>query len=140
MLRHPEAYRLDWYTSRFTSQEIVRCYGRVIENAYAFHDSLIGLWLEWIGDDGSIIIASDHGFEMNGSNHYYGPPGILIMYGEPFRKGGSVTGATVFDIAPTVLYLLGLPVPEDMEGRLLTEAIDPQWLASNPVRTVPTYE
>jgi hypothetical protein len=62
------------------------------------------------------------------------------MYGKPFKKGATVGGATIFDIAPTVLYLLGLPVPHDMEGEVLEDAIDPAWLASNPVRTVATYE
>jgi predicted AlkP superfamily phosphohydrolase/phosphomutase len=39
----------------------------------------------------------------------------------------------IVDVAPTVLYLMGLPVPEDMDGRVATEIIDPQQLAQRPV-------
>jgi predicted AlkP superfamily phosphohydrolase/phosphomutase len=140
MLSQPDTYPLDSYTSKFTSPELVECLGPVLSNVYAFHDSLIGTWLDWVGDEGSIIIASDHGFEMNGSNHYYAPPGVLICYGPPFKQGVAIEGATIYDVTPTVLYLLGLPVPEDLEGRVLKEAMDPDWLSSNPVRTIPTYE
>lgn len=37
------------------------------------------------------------------------------------------------DIAPTVLHLMGLPVPTDMDGRVLTEILAPVGLASQPV-------
>jgi hypothetical protein len=32
------------------------------------------------------------------------------------------------DIAPTALYLLGLPIPEDLEARLLEEVLEPEML------------
>jgi predicted AlkP superfamily phosphohydrolase/phosphomutase len=137
---HPDRYPMDSHLSRFTSPAIVGGLGSVIDNAYVYHDSLFGLWTEWLGPEAALMIVSDHGFEMDGSNHYYGPPGILILYGHPFRKDTEIAGATILDIAPTALHLLGLPVPQDMEGRVLTEALDPEWLASNPVRTTPTYE
>ena len=37
------------------------------------------------------------------------------------------------DIAPTVLHLLDLPVPEGMDGRVLTEAFRPEWLAQHAI-------
>ena len=39
----------------------------------------------------------------------------------------------IVDVAPTVLHLLGLPVPEDMDGRVATEILDPEHLAERPV-------
>jgi hypothetical protein len=36
-------------------------------------------------------------------------------------------------VAPTVLYLLGLPIDGDMDGRVLTEALAPERVASDPV-------
>jgi arylsulfatase A-like enzyme len=39
----------------------------------------------------------------------------------------------IIDLAPTALYLLGLPVPEDMDGRVLTEIIEPGYVAEHPV-------
>jgi predicted AlkP superfamily phosphohydrolase/phosphomutase len=39
----------------------------------------------------------------------------------------------IADLAPTALYLLDLPVPDDMDGRVLTEIIAPDYLADRPV-------
>jgi arylsulfatase A-like enzyme len=56
-----------------------------------------------------------------------------MLCGGPIRKGFTFTDAKIVDVAPTVLYLMGLPVPEDMDGRVLTEAIDEDYIATNPV-------
>ena len=48
------------------------------------------------------------------------------------------TGPTLLDIAPTVLHLLGVPVPADMDGRVLTEILDPALAtAGAPARAEP---
>jgi predicted AlkP superfamily phosphohydrolase/phosphomutase len=39
----------------------------------------------------------------------------------------------IVDMAPTVLYLMGLPIPEDLDGRVATEIIDPAALEERPV-------
>jgi hypothetical protein len=44
--------------------------------------------------------------------------------------------ASLTDIAPTVLYALGLPIPDDMDGEVLTELFDDSYLESCPVRFV----
>ena len=38
------------------------------------------------------------------------------------------------DVAPTILHLLGLPVPQGMDGRVLTDALQSDFLESAPVR------
>jgi hypothetical protein len=38
------------------------------------------------------------------------------------------------DLAPTILYLMGNPVPRDMDGRVLLEIIDPTFKAHNQLR------
>jgi predicted AlkP superfamily phosphohydrolase/phosphomutase len=57
--------------------------------------------------------------------------GIFIAYGPAVRPGSLVAGAGIVDIAPTVLYALGMPVPDDMDGRVLseifTEAFRARW-------------
>jgi predicted AlkP superfamily phosphohydrolase/phosphomutase len=60
--------------------------------------------------------------------------GVLMISGGPVRADFSFEGAKIVDVTPTVLYLMGLPVPEDMDGRVLTEAIDPVHLLANPIR------
>ena len=46
----------------------------------------------------------------------------------------------ILDITPTILYLLGLPVAEDMDGKVITQALDTTTLARHPIHSVPTYE
>ena len=51
--------------------------------------------------------------------------GILIASGPGFQAGNVPANAGLLDIAPTVLHLLGVPVPDDMDGRVLTEILEP---------------
>jgi hypothetical protein len=138
--RQPTEYQINGYLSRFTSERLVGWLGDVIENTYVFHDSLMGFWMDWMDDDYALIIASDHGHRADGNAHHYPEPGILILWGRPFRQGVTLSDASVYDIAPTVLYLLGLPVAEDMPGRVLEEAFSDTWLARHPISRIKTYE
>ncbi len=60
--------------------------------------------------------------------------GVLLMAGPGVRAGGEVSGATLLDIAPTVLYALGLPAPATMDGRVLRQAYSDSALAARPPR------
>src|SRR5437870_12551098 len=60
--------------------------------------------------------------------------GILIAHGKSFKKGEEIRGARLLDMAPTILHLLGQPVPGDMDGRVLEELFEPSFLAQNSVR------
>jgi predicted AlkP superfamily phosphohydrolase/phosphomutase len=51
--------------------------------------------------------------------------GIMIASGPAFRPGAESQQAMLLDVAPTVLHLLGVPVPDDMDGRVLTELLEP---------------
>lgn len=53
--------------------------------------------------------------------------GILIMRGKAFKQGVRIQGARLMDMAPTLLHLMGEKVPDDMDGRVLTEAFDPEF-------------
>jgi predicted AlkP superfamily phosphohydrolase/phosphomutase len=68
------------------------------------------------------------------------PPGILVAAGPGIRKGAWLEKASVFEIAPTVLYMLGLPYGEDMAGRPLLEIFTEEHLAKHPPQAIPTYE
>jgi len=52
------------------------------------------------------------------------PTGMMMLYGPGIRAGGRIGECTNLDTAPTLLTLLGLPVPEEMKGRVLHEAFD----------------
>lgn len=45
--------------------------------------------------------------------------GIFGAMGENIRQGLEVEGVRLVDLAPTILYMLGLPVPRDYDGKVL---------------------
>jgi predicted AlkP superfamily phosphohydrolase/phosphomutase len=47
--------------------------------------------------------------------------GVLFAWGDPVEPGGTVSDATVVDVAPTLLHCVGEPVGESMDGRVLNE-------------------
>jgi predicted AlkP superfamily phosphohydrolase/phosphomutase len=48
--------------------------------------------------------------------------GVFILKGSGMKAGYNIEGAAIIDIAPTILYILGKPVPVDMDGRVLQDA------------------
>lgn len=68
---------------------------------------------------------------------FFGPhhlEGMLITKGKDLTEGVELKDARIIDLAPTILYLLGLPVPDDMDGRVLLEMIEDSYRQSEPVR------
>jgi len=60
----------------------------------------------------------------------------LIALGGPSAARARALSASIEDVAPTALYLLSVPVPDDLEGRVLEEAVRPELLEERP----PAYE
>ena len=97
-----------------------------------------------------VVLVSDHGMTTNPPGTF--PPGAHARLNPDAHVGiFSVTGPgvasrvdlgtiSVLDVAPTVAYLLGLPVAENLPGRLLTDAFSRKRLRCNPIETVPTWE
>jgi predicted AlkP superfamily phosphohydrolase/phosphomutase len=61
--------------------------------------------------------------------------GIFIAYGKDIRESGEISGQEIIDIAPTVLYSLGLPTPDDMDGKVLVNAFKKEFLSANQMIT-----
>lgn len=57
-----------------------------------------------------------------------------MLAGGPIEPGRRIEGARLIDVAPTVLHLLDLPVPSDMDGTVLTGALRDAYLRAHPVR------
>jgi predicted AlkP superfamily phosphohydrolase/phosphomutase len=51
--------------------------------------------------------------------------GILIASGPGLKRGATAEGARLMDMAPTLLYLLNLPIPEDVDGKVLVDILQP---------------
>lgn len=59
--------------------------------------------------------------------------GIFVMQGEVIRRGQSGMHAGIEDVFPTILYLLGLPVPDYADGGVIGQAIIPEHLGREAV-------
>lgn len=123
-------------------------YKDVVNGAYRFHDMMLQTLLDLAGPDTTVILVSDHGFH---SDHLRprgipaepaGPAvqhrqfGVVCMKGENIKKDERIYGATLLDVTPTILTLFGLPVGEDMDGRVLVQAFE------NPpaITRIPSWE
>ncbi len=74
--------------------------------------------------------------QIRGDSGSHRQNGLLIAWGPRVRTMVAVAGARIVDLAPTVLYLMGLSIPADMDGRVLDElliapSIDPAQRAVN---------
>ena len=146
---HPEAFGN-------VDPEDARRYGGVL-GGYA---TLLARWVGEVekglrpGD--LLVVVSGHGLEptplwrrllgvLTGTEtptagHDGAPPGVLVIAGEGIRPGAQASGASLLDVTPTLLYLMGLPVARDMEGRVLSELIEPLYARDHPVTFIPSYE
>jgi predicted AlkP superfamily phosphohydrolase/phosphomutase/tetratricopeptide (TPR) repeat protein len=141
MAYHPP--RLDWI-----SDEDFALFKDVVKGAYRFHDMMLERLLELAGPETTVILCSDHGFE-SGSQRPHGTPrepagpaawhrqyGIFIMAGAGIKRDERIYGASLIDIAPTILTLFDLPIGEDMDGRPLLEAFE----VPPKVKAIPSWE
>jgi predicted AlkP superfamily phosphohydrolase/phosphomutase/tetratricopeptide (TPR) repeat protein len=130
------------------AEEKFEIYKDVMVGAYRFHDMMLKTLLDLAGPDATVILASDHGFhsdhlrpryqpkEAAGPAVWHRPIGIFCMKGPHIRKDERIYGANLLDITPTILTLFGLPVGEDMDGRVLMQAFE----HPPAIETVPSWE
>lgn len=88
--------------------------------------------------DGHIVSEQRWG---NSGDHR--PNGLLIVAGPPIKAGQTLASARLIDLAPTLLYLLGVPVPDDMDGQVLETAVTAAYRTAHPVErqtAVPSTE
>jgi len=78
--------------------------------------------------------------ESNGTKGNHRLNGILLAYGPGIKKGQRVD-ARIYDIAPTILHIFDLPIPNDMDGRVLTEIFeeDSEFAKRKPKYVDPSY-
>jgi predicted AlkP superfamily phosphohydrolase/phosphomutase len=124
---------------------------RVVQQAYRAREYYYGPHAENIPDI-IAIIDPEYGCSFHLS-HYssvvtkraeisgpakHRPEGIFIASGPGIlAQAAALPNLDIEDVAPTALYLLGLPVPTDMDGRVLTEVIDPALADARPVKLGP---
>lgn len=57
--------------------------------------------------------------------------GTFVAMGGNIKKGSEISGAGICDVAPTILYMLGEPIPDDMDGRVLSEIFEEEFCRQN---------
>lgn len=111
-------------------------YKEVVNSACRYHDMMLERLIELAGEDTTIILISDHGFhpdhnrplaipdEPAGPAIEHSPYGIIVMNGAGIKEDTAIYGASLLDICPTLLNLYGLPIGEDMDGKVLIDAFE----------------
>jgi predicted AlkP superfamily phosphohydrolase/phosphomutase len=61
--------------------------------------------------------------QIRGDSGSHRQHGVLIAWGASIRPGCTLEGAHIADLAPTVLHLMDVPIPRDMDGKILTSAL-----------------
>jgi predicted AlkP superfamily phosphohydrolase/phosphomutase len=65
--------------------------------------------------------------------------GILLAAGPDIDPRADLEGIHIHDVAPTLLYGLGLPVAEDFAGRPRMELFDAEFRRAHPLRTIRSW-
>ncbi|MCG3134720.1 MAG: hypothetical protein HMLKMBBP_02071 [Planctomycetes bacterium] len=119
-----------------------------IESNYVWHDRVLGEFMELCDDRTTLILVSDHGFKSGDFRRgdasdfhaktgamWHRIHGVFHAWGYGVEPGARLAGASVMDVAPTVLAAMGYPVPKEMRGRVLESA----FRGGLPHDRVPTY-
>jgi predicted AlkP superfamily phosphohydrolase/phosphomutase len=131
-----------------------RRFGRVLDDYYAYVDSLVGDAMASLAEGDLLLVVSGFGMEpltvgkrvlervagdpRFSGTHERGPDGFLLAYGTSVVAARQSRGAVV-DVAPTLLYFLGLPVARDMDGFARTDLFTPSFNDQRTITFIPTY-
>jgi predicted AlkP superfamily phosphohydrolase/phosphomutase len=134
----------------------VRRFGHVLDRYQALVGQWVGEIAQGLRPGEVLLVVSGYGMEPvplwrrlvggilggepGSGTHASAPDGYLLAVGDGIRADARVERASVLDLAPTILYLFGLPVARDMEGRVLTEILDPDFARSHALTFIPSYE
>jgi predicted AlkP superfamily phosphohydrolase/phosphomutase len=143
----------DW--EKLVMPEGYRGHARVVDKYYRVLDEYFGALLEELPRDATVIVVSDHGFKDDPSHPGkadHSPFGVLIARGPGISPSKNLNLRTwssawemigrrtkVLDVLPTLLYLHGLPVSEELEGAVLEDLISRDFLERHPIRRVESY-
>ena len=117
-LRHPE-------TGEPLVDEIIPG-DEVVHGPYASRSADLHLVLDGYQAIAFPLFAADRRIvtrQIRGDSGCHRRHGVLIAWGHGIRAGEKITGARIMDLSPTILHLMGRPVPSDMDGRVLASAL-----------------
>lgn len=96
---------------------------RVIPTMYRMLDQMLKTLMSIADPDTEVMLVTPNGIDIRArdAESFKSPPGIFAIAGRDVRADELVHGASALDITPTILHRFGLPVGNDMEGRVLEE-------------------
>ena len=97
--------------------------------AFQVQKSVPGSGLPSVGDGSAEPRASAASW--SGTHRLHG---VLIMKGGPLRRAAALSKAHITDVAPTLLHLMGVPVPPEMDGSVLLEAFEEEFTEAHRVQ------
>lgn len=112
----------------------------VVPNYYRFVDDALGRLLRLTDERSFVIVVSAYGVHPSVAappstgGHELDPPGMIMFRGPHLPRHGRTLEVATVDIAPTVLATLGLPMPPDLGGRVLADAVPEGLLEAYPPR------
>jgi predicted AlkP superfamily phosphohydrolase/phosphomutase len=129
-------------------------FGDAIDNYYVLADEFLGRLLNLIDDNTVVIICSDHGFgsyigaqepewighSFTGSHR---DAGSIVLWGPGIRQGkwlDEENAPHIWDVAPTILAIMGLPLADDMAGQPIMDAFDARFMQDYRPDFVATYD
>jgi len=122
----------------------------IVQAAYRYVDRFVADLMAVAGDDLWTIVVSDHGAEPDAQAmgnprqgrpgaHTFSAKGILGIHGPGVKVGTALTNVGLYDVMPTALWLLGLPISAELEGRPLKEAFVTALVEVFPEKKVASY-
>jgi len=126
-----------------------RVFNYCLEGGYIYHDMMLGTLLRFAGEETTVILISDHGFhpdhlrpaglprEPAGPAVEHRQFGIFAAKGPGIKKDDRIYGANLLDICPTLLHLFGLPVGEDMDGKVLLDIYEQK---PHAIQRIPSWD
>lgn len=73
-----------------------------------------------------LVICSDHGWTFSGYEHFNSPEGVIVIAGEGTAAGVPLSPASISDVTPTLLAMLGVPISKELAGSPLVSAFSPK--------------
>lgn len=71
-------------------------------------------------------------------NHH--PKGIFMIKGPNIKTGKTLPNIDIIDIAPTILYIMGVPISKEMDGKVFKNCLAKEFQQANQVKFLETYE
>lgn len=98
-------------------------------------DNYGSAWNVQLSSYTGVVQPMPHRYFLPGLDYgWHSRDGIFVFDGLDFAQGQADTEAELVDLPAILLYLHGVPIPEDFDGRVLTDLIAPEFLDRHPIQ------